>query len=550
MNISIYTRLSLTTPQFTETMKRKNFKQQQDKDIVSSSEDSDSNMENSRQVLFRSRSRSSTPVIPEVERRRSSTSRGRRHGDETYRPSIPSYPPTPPPYVPQPPSYDEVQRVPRYRDGTYRVPRYDSWSHEYPNGAVRKRSVQNHTVRASSIICLGEKRPRREEGMRSREGEGERRVRSREGEGERRVRSQEGEEKKGGSLHLSILAKKEEKRLRNQGEKEKKLRVKSREEKKEKDRNKSPRRLVRRSLTPTPGPSREVQDRSLSPVPGPSHREVPATAPVPEPIPGPSHREVPAPAPPLPTTAPVPEPVPGSSHKEVPAPAPPLPTTAAVPEPVQGPSHREAPAPASMPTLPTQMPNPMPTSTLVPTNPVPAVATTLPMTLYQNYQHMPQPSSGYIPQLFQPYQFPGEQGPPNLYNYHPQNHALQNGIVMDTLRIIREIMVYGNNQVPPIQHLRSIKRERLEQTRERSDPTPAEIITLEEPENKKSPEDDSSKEEEGKEEKKIEGNDQEEESGHAEVNKPPTKERIKNMIKIVKNDEKAKNKKPNQSQRK
>ena len=104
--------------------------------------------------------------------------------------------------------------------------------------------------------------------------------------------------------------------------------------------------------------------------------------------------------------------------------------------------------------------------------------------------------------MFQPYQLPGEPGsfnqnpcshPPQLY------HAQQNGIVMDTLRIIREIMLYGsNNGVPPVQYVRRIKRER---SRERSDPSPAEIITLEEPESKTVPEDDSNKGEKRKEEK-------------------------------------------------
>ena len=121
---------------------------------------------------------------------------------------------------------------------------------------------------------------------------------------------------------------------------------------------------------------------------------------------------------------------------------------------------------------------------------------------------------------------------------------------MDTLRIIREIMQYGsNNQVPPVQYVRRIKRER---SVERSNSSPAEIITLEEPESKTLPENDSNKEEERKEEKKTENN-EEEESGRAEtkVDKPPTKARIKAMVKVVKNDEKIKDKKPSQqSQRK
>ena len=131
--------------------------------------------------------------------------------------------------------------------------------------------------------------------------------------------------------------------------------------------------------------------------------------------------------------------------------------------------------------------------------------------------------------MFQPYQFPGEQG-----LSYPQHHT-QNGIVLDTLRIIREIMQYGsNNQVPPVQYVRRIKRER---SVERSNSKPAEVITLEEPETL--PENESNKEEERKEEKKTENN-EEEESGRTEtkVEKPPTKARIKAMVKVVKNDEK------------
>ena len=88
------------------------------------------------------------------------------------------------------------------------------------------------------------------------------------------------------------------------------------------------------------------------------------------------------------------------------------------------------------------------------------------------------------------------------------------------------------NGIPPIQYVRQIKRERR-------DPSPAEIITVEDPESKTVPEDDSNKGEERKEEKKTEGN-EEEESGRAEtkVDKPPTKARIKAMVKVVKNDEK------------
>ena len=162
---------------------------------------------------------------------------------------------------------------------------------------------------------------------------------------------------------------------------------------------------------------------------------------------------------------------------------------------------------------------------------------------------MPQPSSSYIPQLFQPYQFPGEREV-SYPQYHTQHNTHNtNGIVIETLRIVREIMQYGNNsQVPPVQFVRRVKRER---SAERSNSNPAEIITLEpEPESKKSPEKDSNEEEGTKEEKKIEKNDQEEESGCAEVDPPPSRERINNMVKTVKRDDKSKSKKPNQSQRK
>ena len=119
---------------------------------------------------------------------------------------------------------------------------------------------------------------------------------------------------------------------------------------------------------------------------------------------------------------------------------------------------------------------------------------------------------------------------------------------MDTLKIIREIMLCGVNGVPPIQCVRKIKRER---SRERSDPSPAEIITLEEPESRAMPEDDSHKGEKEKEEKKTE-DDKEEKSERfeAKTDKPPSKKRVGAMVRMVKNDEKKKNdQKSNQSPR-
>ena len=146
--------------------------------------------------------------------------------------------------------------------------------------------------------------------------------------------------------------------------------------------------------------------------------------------------------------------------------------------------------------------------------------------------------------MFQPYQLPGEQGSSNLYSYHPQlYHAPQQNLVMDTLKIIREIMLCGNvNGVPPIQCVRKIKRER-------PDPSPAEVITVEDPESRAVPEDDSHKGEKKKEEKKTEDDEEEKsERVEAKADKPPSKKRVNVMVQRVKSDEKKKNdQKPSQS---
>ena len=96
------------------------------------------------------------------------------------------------------------------------------------------------------------------------------------------------------------------------------------------------------------------------------------------------------------------------------------------------------------------------------------------------------------------------------------------------------------NGIPPIQYVRQIKRERR-------DPGPAEIITVEDPESRAVPEDDLDKGEKKKEEKKTEG-DEEEKSGRVETkaDKPPSKKRVSAMVRIVKNDEKKKDQKPSQ----
>ena len=97
------------------------------------------------------------------------------------------------------------------------------------------------------------------------------------------------------------------------------------------------------------------------------------------------------------------------------------------------------------------------------------------------------------------------------------------------------------NGIPPIQYVRQIKRERR-------DPSPAEIITVEDPESRAVPEDDSHKGEKKKEEKKTE-DDEEEKSGRVETkaDKPPSKKRVSAMVQRVKNDEKKKNdQKPSQ----
>ena len=97
--------------------------------------------------------------------------------------------------------------------------------------------------------------------------------------------------------------------------------------------------------------------------------------------------------------------------------------------------------------------------------------------------------------------------------------------------------------MPPIQCVRKIKRER-------SDPSPAEIITLEEPESRTMPEDDSQKGEKEKEEKKTEDDKEEKpERVEAKTEKPPSKKRVGAMVRMVKNDEKKKNEKSNQSPR-
>ena len=91
------------------------------------------------------------------------------------------------------------------------------------------------------------------------------------------------------------------------------------------------------------------------------------------------------------------------------------------------------------------------------------------------------------------------------------------------------------NGIPPIQYVRQIKRERR-------DPGPAEIITLEDPESRPVPEDNLDKGEKKKEEKKTE-DDGEENSGRVETkaDKPPSKKRVSAMVQKVKNDEKKKN---------
>ena len=100
------------------------------------------------------------------------------------------------------------------------------------------------------------------------------------------------------------------------------------------------------------------------------------------------------------------------------------------------------------------------------------------------------------------------------------------------------------NGIPPIQYVRQIKRERR-------DPGPAEIITVEDPESRAVPEDDLDKGEKKKEEKKTmnKEDDEEEKSGRVETkaDKPPSKKRVSAMVQRVKNDEKKKNdQKPSQ----
>ena len=143
--------------------------------------------------------------------------------------------------------------------------------------------------------------------------------------------------------------------------------------------------------------------------------------------------------------------------------------------------------------------------------------------------------------MYQPYQLPGETYQPGPSSQNPCScppqlyHApQQNGIVMDTLKIVREIMLCGSvNGIPPIQYVRQIKRERRD---------PAEIITLEDPESRPVPEDNLDKGEKKKEEKKAE-DDEEENSGRVETkaDKPPSKKRVSALVQKVKSDEKKKN---------
>ena len=168
--------------------KRSNYKTQEDKNILSSSEESeDSGAETRRQVYFRSRSRSATPIgSPERRKRRRSVSRHRRrssdrhvrHEHEMYQPSPPSYPRSPQPYQPAPPSYEHDNRAPRYRDDSHKqktLPRYEPWSGG--SKTIRKRCAKDHSVHAApEVIIIGEKREKRgEEEKRKDKGEKEKR---------------------------------------------------------------------------------------------------------------------------------------------------------------------------------------------------------------------------------------------------------------------------------------------------------------------------------------------------------------------------------------